>query len=130
VVAIAFIFRHIQEVFLLFCSGAGVISEIITIAMPNRIVGMLQRDPDEIIHNGFYRFMFLLSSFYLLAIFLMFFSGYGVFKIYGLILLLNSFFIWIARKLVLRYRVMQVAESTLCLILLLDVIRTVGRSLM
>jgi hypothetical protein len=118
---------QLYDVFLVMCATAGVISEIITIAVPEKIVGMLQRDPEEIIERGFYRFVFVLSAFYLLAIFLMFFSAFPAFRLYGVILLANSFIVWIARKWILRFRLLQVAESTICLILLLDVIRKVGR---
>ncbi len=117
----------LYDAFLLFCASAGVVSEIITIAVPEKIVGMLQRDPEEIVQQGFYRFVFVLSAFYLMAIILMFFSAFPVFRIYGVILLVNSLLIWIARKWILQYRFFQVAESTICLILLLDVVRKIGR---
>lgn len=114
---------------LIFCSAAGIISELISIGWPEKVVGILQRDPHELIGDSFYRFLFVLSSFYLLAIVLMFLSDHRFFHAYAVILLLNSLFIWLFRKLIFRIRVVQIAESTLCLILLIDVIRTVVQSL-
>ncbi|MFW6221013.1 MAG: hypothetical protein ACOC4C_00980 [Fibrobacterota bacterium] len=117
-------FQHL----LIFCSTAGVISELISIGWPEKIVGILQRDPEELIGDVFYRSVFILSSFYLLAIILLFFSEYRFFNTYAIILLLNSLFIWLFRRIVFRFRIIQIAESTLCLILLFDVIRTVIKS--
>lgn len=110
-------------------SIAGVISELITIGWPEKIVGLLQREPEELIGDIFYRSLFVLSSFYLLAIVLMFFSEYRYFHAYAIFLLFNSLFIWLFREVVFRVRIIQIAESTLCLILLIDVIRTVFKSI-
>ena len=77
--------------------------------------------------SRFYRFVFMLSGLYLGAIVLMLFSGVERFKLYALLLIALSFAAWLLRSLLLRMRVMQVAESTICLILLLDVARSLIR---
>ncbi len=115
---------------LLACALAGVVAEIITIAVPERILGIADKDPDTILQGGFYRMVFVLSGMYLAGVVLMLVSGPQRFRAHGVVLCLLSVGVWLARKYLLRWRALAVAESTVCLIVLLDVVRNVARSLL
>jgi hypothetical protein len=112
---------------LLLCAIAGVVSEVVTLGWPERVFGMLSQDPDELLRDRFHRFVFVLSAFYLLCVILLIFSGNERFRLYGIILVINAVVGWLFRHLLLRWRPLQVAGSTLCLILLIDVIRRLVR---
>jgi hypothetical protein len=55
----------------------------------------------------------------------MFASGIDRFRLYAVTLMIMSASAWFLRKFLMRNRAVQVAESTLCLIMLVDIARTI-----
>lgn len=119
----------IIKILLIVCVFAGIISEIITISMPDKVLGIAEKNPDEILNGRFYKVIFFFSAFYFLGIILMFFSGVDIFRMYAVWLLLVSFTAWILRKWLIRFRYLQITESTVCLIVLFDVLRTITKNI-
>ncbi|MBD3393463.1 MAG: hypothetical protein GF418_15110 [Chitinivibrionales bacterium] len=115
---------HVFRIALIMTVLAGIVSEVVTIAAPGRILGITDADPGELMQSRFYRVVFVLSGLYLLAIVLMLVSGSETFRRYAFLLIGLSLLAWIFRRLLLRIRALQVAESTACLVLLFDTLRT------
>ena len=84
---------------LLFCAGAGIISEIITISVPERVLEITEKNPEELFDSKFYRFVFTLSGLYILVIILLLFSGNERFRLYAVVIMCISFSSWIFRLL-------------------------------
>ncbi len=111
--------------FLLIFAFAGIISEIITITVPEKIISIIQKDPEQLLQQRFYKFVLILSGLYMGAIILLFFSGIDRFRSYAVIILCLSLTGWIFRAKLEKYTFFVIANSTVCLILLLDVVRGV-----
>lgn len=112
---------------LLVCAAGGVIAELFTLAVPEKILGVAERDPQEVVGDRLFRLVFILSGLYLCAIVLMFVSGIEMFRLHATILVIMSLAAWLFRRILLRIRALQVAESTVCLIVLLDTMRSILR---
>ena len=110
---------------LLFCAGAGIISEIITISAPERVLEITEKDPEELFNSKFFRFLFTLSVLYILVILLLLFSGNDRFRLYAVVIMCISFSSWIFRSKLKKHTYILVAESTVSLILLIDIVRTI-----
>jgi hypothetical protein len=110
---------------LLFCSCAGIIAELITIAVPEKIISITEKNPEELLQKRFYKIIFTLSSFYMVVVLLLLFSGIQRFQIYALIIFIISFSGWLFRAKLKKHDYLVVAESTICLILLIDIVRSV-----
>lgn len=110
---------------ILFCAGAGIISEIITISAPGRVLEITEKNPEEMFESKFYRFLFTLSGLYILVIILLLFSGNDRFRLYAVVIMCISFSGWIFRSKLKKHTYILVAESTISLILLIDIVRTV-----
>ena len=110
---------------ILFCAGAGIISEIITISAPERVLEITEKDPEELFNSKFYRFLFTLSGLYILVIILLLFSGNDRFRLYAVVIMCISFSSWIFRSKLKKYTYILVAESTVSLILLVDIVRRI-----
>lgn len=117
-------------IILLFGSCAGALSEIITIAVPEKIIAITQKEPEDLLNTKFYRFVFTLSGVYFITIILLFFSGINRFQVYALILLIISVTGWNLRRIKRGYMYLLLAESTICLILLLDIVRSLYGEIM
>ena len=111
--------------FLLLCTCAGIIAELITIAVPEKIISITEKKPDELLQKRFYKFILTLSSFYMLVVLLLLFSGIKRFQVYALILFIISVSGWLFRAKLKKHDYLIVAESTICLILLIDIVRSV-----
>ncbi len=110
---------------LFICAGAGIISELITIAIPDKIITITEQEPERLLRKKFYRFIFTLSGLYILAIVLLLFSGIERFRNYGLIILGLSTLGWLFRSRLKKYTCLLIAESTVSLILLIDIVRRI-----
>lgn len=110
---------------LLVCAIAGVLSELITIAVPEKIITIPEQKPEELLKRKFYRIIFILSGLYMLVVVLLIFSGINRFQLYALIIFIMSVFGWIFKETLKKNEYVIVGESTICLILLLDVIRSI-----
>ena len=110
---------------ILFCAGAGIISEIITISAPERVLEITEKNPEELFKSRFYRFLLTLSGLYILVIILLLFSGNDRFRLYAVVIMCISFSGWIFRSKLKKHTYILVAESTISLILLIDIVRTV-----
>jgi hypothetical protein len=119
--------QHVFSLLFLVCCAAGVVSECISIAVPHRILAIAETDPAEVLGSPFYRVVLVLSALYLCAVVMMFVSGVDRFRVYGALLVCLSAAVWILRGVLLRNRLFMVAESTLCLVMLCDSIRTIFR---
>jgi hypothetical protein len=107
------------------CLAAGVILEVITVTAPARILKAQELDPEELLGNRFYKSVFILSAFYMIGIMLMFIADDRYLRIYATILLCSSIVVWFLKKWLARFQVIIIAESTVCLILLLDTLRKI-----
>lgn len=110
---------------ILVCACAGIISELITIAVPEKIISIVEKEPEELLKKRFYRMLFTLSGLYLLVVLLLFLSGNDRFQIYGLVILILSTIGWLFRKKLRQHMYLLVAESTVSLIVLIDVVRRI-----
>ena len=110
---------------ILVCASAGIISELITIAVPEKIISIIEKDPGPLLQKRFYRMLFTLSGLYILVVLLLFLSGNDRFRIYGLIILSLSTIGWLFRKKLKQHTYLLVAESTVSLIVLIDVVRRI-----
>jgi len=115
------------HILLLACTAGAIIAEIVSIAVPEKVQEMVDRQSDELIPRGFYRLLFILSALYMAAIILMFIAGEERFRIYAFILICLSVAGWVLRGVMFRYRVLQIAESIVCLVILIDTARTIIR---
>ena len=111
---------------LLLVSCAGIIAEIVTISAPEKIIGIIDKDPNELTNDRFYRVLIILSAVYMLVIILLFFSGNNRFRIYGTVMVVISLFGWIFRSSLKKHTSIIIAESTIGLILLIDIVRTIA----
>jgi len=109
---------------LLICSCAGIVAEILTISSPEKIMGMIDMDPAEITNDRLNRMLFTLSFVYMLVIVLLFFSGNGRFRVYGAVMVAISLLGWMFRSSLRKHTFIMRAESTISLILLVDIVRT------
>lgn len=110
---------------ILFCAGAGIISEIITISAPERVLEITEKNPEELFNSRFYRFLLTLSGLYILVIILLLFSGNDRFRLYAVVIMCISFSGWIFRSKLKKHTCIIIAESTVSLIMLIDIVRTV-----
>jgi hypothetical protein len=110
---------------LLFCTCAGIIAELITIAVPGKIISITEKNPEELLQKSFYKLIFLLSTFYMAVVLLLLFSGIRRFQVYGLVIFVISLSGWLFRAKLKKHDYLIVVESTICLILLLDIARSV-----
>ena len=110
---------------LLICACAGIISEIITISVPDRVIDITEKNPEELFEKKFYRFLFTLSGLYVLVIILLIFSGSAKFRIYAMVIMCISLFGWVFRSTLKKHTNLIIAESTVSLILLIDIVRTI-----
>ena len=110
---------------LLICACAGIISEIITIIVPEKIVDITQQDPEELIQKKFYKIVFALSGLYMLVVILLIFSGNNRFRLYAGVIFSISLIGWLFRSKLKKHIYILIAESTVCLILLIDVVRAI-----
>ena len=109
----------------LVCACAGIISECITIAIPEKILSITEHDPEKLLHKRFYKFVFTLSGLYVLVIILLVFSGVDRFRNYGLAILALSTLGWLFRAKLKKYTFLLIAESTVSLVLLIDIVRRI-----
>lgn len=112
-------------ILLLIGTLAGILSELITIAMPEKILRLTEQQPELLAKQPFYQFLFILSGLYILLVSMLLFSGFGNFRIYGAVILILSVSGWVFRNIFLKYAYLLVVESTISLILLLDIVRTI-----
>ncbi len=110
---------------LLVCVCAGILSELITIAIPYKILGITEQEPEKLLKKRLYKVLFTLSGLYILSIVLLLFSGYERFRIYAFVILVLSLNGWVFRGTLKKHTYIVVIESTINLILLIDVVRTV-----
>ncbi|MBD3347346.1 MAG: hypothetical protein GF401_20000 [Chitinivibrionales bacterium] len=118
----------VYSVFLLCCSVAAAAAEIIGLLMPDRILSLVDQDPEKVQESKFPLAMGILSLFYIADILLLILADDKVFKMYGFILIALSLTVWLFRSRLKNLRFLMIVESTLCLIILIDVIRTVVRN--
>lgn len=114
----------IHSALLLCCSTASIIAEVIALIMPDKILKIIERSPEEMQENKTMVLMGILSALYILNIIFLITASDKVFKLYGIILVSLSVSVWIIRKWLKHFKPVMIAESTLCLIVLIDVVRT------
>lgn len=113
---------------LLVCACAGVVAEVIAVVVPDKVLSILDRTASEDLKPGPFLYLLgILSGFYLVAVVMLFVSGDRVFRIYGFVLLILSAAVWLLKRWVRRVRLLLLLDSIVCLIILIDVIRTVLR---
>jgi hypothetical protein len=107
------------------CASAGIVCEVITIVAPDKIIALLHQDPDVALKSKFYRIVFIFSGFYILGTVFLLFSGVPAFVLYGLIILCLSIAGWLLKARLQDFVYLVVAESTVNLIILIDIVRKV-----
>ncbi len=134
--------NQIFSTILLLCTSFAIIAEILGIVMIDKLLELMDfssalsrahrdEDNEELlsspppIPDKLMRVFSVLSIFYLLDIFLLLFSNDRIFTIYGAILLAMSLLLWVLkRNLKKGMKAVALIESTICLIILIDVART------
>jgi len=84
-----------------------------------------EKNPEELINSKFYRFILTLSGLYILVIILLLFSGNDRFRIYAVVIMCISFSGWVFRSKLKKHTYILTAESTISLILLIDIVRII-----
>jgi hypothetical protein len=117
--------NHWYCILLLVCTGASIIAEVMSILFPDYLIGLVRENPALVRLHAFHYVLGILSLFYMVAIALLVFSSDRIFRIYGFVFIILSvtLTIYVRRRKALHYIVM--AESALCLIMLIDVFRAV-----
>lgn len=115
---------------ILVATVAAVIAETVTLLFPDSLLQLIEKDPGEQFElTLFQKVSGILSVAYMADIALLLFSGDSQFRLYAMVLVGLSLVIWIVRKRVPYFRYVLIAESTVCLVLLLDTARTAVRLL-
>ncbi len=110
------------------CATIGCIGEILVIIMPNRAIELLDHAQTESAPiPTSTMFLGVLSIFSVATTILLFLSGDPVFRIYGITLLALPLVVWLLKQKIKSIKYLIVGESTLCLIMLLDTIRTIAQ---
>jgi hypothetical protein len=117
---------RVLDILILICSAGGIIGEAAAIAFPDKILALLDPErQEEALHSRLTLVLGALSAVYMADVVLLFLSKDTVFILYGYVLVLLSLVVWAARPWFLRWRYLMTLESTLCLIMLIDVVRTI-----
>lgn len=119
----------VYSTILLVCTLGAIVAEVLTLLFPDRLLGMLDKDPDSIEMTPFRKLLAFLSAIYVLDIIFLLFSPDRIFTIYALVLLALSFILWLLRAQIRKWRLLMSLESAICLTLLLDVARTLIKRL-
>jgi len=117
----------VLAVAVLVCTGAAIVAETMALVFADRVLAMLAGGPDDVRFTAFLRVLAVLSVFYMLDLVLLLAAGEPVFRVYAFVLVAMGGLLWAMRKYVARWRVVVMLESTVCLVLLVDVAYTVLR---
>ena len=115
----------VYSILLVICSCVAIASEVVAILFINRIIVHMDQAQNDTLKPGPFLIMLgVLSAVYILDVVLLLFSGDPVFRLYGWVLILLSGLVWTFRQFFKRLKAVMIAESTICLVLLIDVVRT------
>lgn len=111
---------------IIICSLCGIATELHTIIFPGVVTDLLRRKEPVDTTPGMI-VLSILSLLYLIDMFLLAFSGDSIFILYAAILGLLSILMLAFQSFFARFKVLMMVESTICLIILLDVVRSILR---
>jgi len=103
----------------------SLISEIITVLFPDSLVQLVTEKPDTITFTGVHKLLAVLSIVYMINVGLLLFSSDPVFRVYAFVLIFLSMSVWVLKKFVNYFKYIMIAESTLCIVILIDILRTI-----
>jgi hypothetical protein len=128
---------------LLVCSSLAVVAEVLGIVMIDKLLQLMEmtsgpdrndtpadesvpgQRPSLPVNQHLLLVFGILSIVYLLDIFLLIFSPDRIFTVYGLVLLGMSVMLWLLKRIITKgIKAIALVESTICLIILIDVVRT------
>ncbi len=113
----------------LVCTVPAIVAELVALVFPRAMLGLLQQDPARVVNLPLTRVLAILSLFYMVNLGLLVFSDNQVFRISVVLLLSMSLLLWGTRKLIVRFPALVRLESTVCLVLLVNVLLSVLRTL-
>ncbi len=110
---------------ILICTLAAIIAELTTLLFPGAVLSLMDHDAEEMVGDWRFRLLGWLSLVYLIDIGLLLFSGDAIFQAYAGILVGLAVVLWLAHRWGRSMRYLLMAESAVCLTLLIDVARTI-----
>jgi hypothetical protein len=114
---------------LLITTVLSITAELITVLFPQKMVDIIETGQEgengEVYNSLFVKLLGAISVFYVITIGLLVFSPDPVFRVYGLLLVAMSAGMLLLRKQLVRSKYIVMTESAICLIVLLDVARTI-----
>lgn len=115
---------------LLFTSGAGIIAEIVSLTLADKLSAFMKDPKEQTLGPRILKFLGVLSVVYIVGIGILLFSPDQVFRVYGWVLIGLGLLGWLLRSFVGHIKALIVLDGIVCLIVLIDVFRTVmGRVL-
>jgi len=108
---------------------ASICAEVFALMVPGKIIGLMEKPPEEIARSRFVMLLVALSMIYIVTTGMLLFSGDRVFTLYAAVLFMLSSSLWLLRRWIRHLRVLMTVDSTVCLIILIDVARTLLRGM-
>jgi hypothetical protein len=107
------------------CTLIAISSELFALIAPSYLISLLETSPEKLPRGKVLMFLSASSVFYVIDLVLLLLSGDSVFRLYAASLFALSILVWILKSRIRHLKYLIVSESTLCLIILIDVLRTV-----
>ncbi|MBD3421562.1 MAG: hypothetical protein GF398_15700 [Chitinivibrionales bacterium] len=107
------------------CATGALLAEGAVVTMPERVIDLLDNNQEVSELTSFMKFLGVTSLFYLAVLVLLFFSGDRVFRVYAGILIFLSSSMWLLKRFLRRIKYLMIGESTISIIILIDIIRTI-----
>ncbi len=114
---------------LLITSIAGIIAEITAMVFAEKLTAFVNKPEENMLPDKLVSFLGVLSLLYIIGVVVLLFSSDPVFRMYGGFLIILGMAGWLLRRLVGRTRILIMIDGTICLVILIDVLRTVVSSL-
>jgi hypothetical protein len=112
-------------ILLLVCTAISIVAEIISLIFPDKLLDLIEKKPEEITFTPLLMTLSIMSLFYVVEIGMLLFSGDKIFRLYGLAFVILSGVLILLRKRLPALRYVIMLESAICLVILLDVGRTI-----
>jgi hypothetical protein len=112
---------------ILVCTVPSMAAEAVSLVSPQTVLAMMPDDDGKSVTGPYQRLLMVASLFYMTALVLMVVCGDAIFQVSALAIVLLGSALWALRKHVLRRHWLLRLESTVCLVLLTNVLLTVLR---
>jgi hypothetical protein len=106
------------------CTAISITAEIISLLFPDQLLSLIEKKPEELHFTKLLMILSIMSLFYVVEIGLLLFSGDRIFRLYGLAFIVLSSTLILLRNRLSSLRYIIMIESAICLVMLIDVGRT------